>query len=100
MALSSPAVMQSEWFFPLFVLWWLFLTGLLAYFGGWTSLAGRLRADGPDVPVDGKRFRFASGSLGRRFFPVSYGNCLFVVVAPQGLRLSIFLPFRFLSPPL
>ena len=32
--------------------------------------------------------------------PVSYGNCLFVTVNTQGLYLSIFFPFRFLSPPL
>jgi hypothetical protein len=76
MAASGPFVMQPEWFVALFVLWWLFLTGLLAYLGGWTKLAGRFRADGPGVPVDGERFRFASGSLGRRAFPVSYGNCL------------------------
>jgi hypothetical protein len=100
MPASASSVMQPAWFFPLFLLWWLFLGGVLAYLGGWTSLAGRFRADGPNVPVDGERFRFASGSLGRGFFPVSYGNCLFVLVAAEGLRLSIGLPFRFLSPPL
>jgi hypothetical protein len=38
--------------------------------------------------------------MGRRWIPVSYRNCLFVTVTPTGLRLSVFLPFRFLSPPL
>jgi hypothetical protein len=92
----SPEFMQ-QWFLPLFVLGWLFVTGLLAYLSGWVALAGRFRANGS---VDGERFQFSSGSLGRKFLPVSYGNCLFVTVNPQGLRLSIFLPFRFLSPPL
>jgi hypothetical protein len=91
-----PEYMQQS-FLPVFVLGWFLVTGLLAYLSGWVALAARFRADGP---VDGARFQFSSGSLGRRFLPVSYGNCLFVTVNPQGLRLAIFLPFRFLSPPL
>ncbi len=92
----SPEFMQ-QWFLPAFVLVWLFVTGLLAHISGWAILAGRFRADGS---MDGERFRFASGSMGRQYFPVSYGSCLFVTVASQGLHLSIFAPFRLLSPPL
>ena len=39
--------------------------------------------------------------MGRWPFPVTnYGGCLFLTVNDRGFRLSIFLPFRFLSPPL
>lgn len=94
---SAPAFLEPQWFFPLFVVMWLTITGSLAHFGGWASFATVFRAENS---VTGDRFRFASGSMGRRYLPVSYGNCLFVTVNSQGLYLSIFLPFRFQSPPL
>lgn len=100
MTTPVPSILQPPWFFALFALWWLFVTGVLAYLSGWATLAGRYRADVPGIPGDGARFRFSSGSLGRKWFPVNYGNCLFVTVTNRGLRLSIFLPFRFLCPPL
>lgn len=92
-----PEFLQPQWFFPLFVGMWLGITGLLAYMGGWAILASSFRAE---RETDGERFRFRSGSVGWQFFPVRYGNCLFVTVNPEGLRLSILFPFRFLSPPL
>lgn len=49
---------------------------------------------------DGERFRFVSGSMGTRFVPVNYGNCLFVTLNEAGIGLSILFPFRFQSPPL
>jgi hypothetical protein len=70
---------------------------LLSMLGGWTSLAGEFRAT---QRADGERFRFVSGSMGTRVFPVSYGGCLFVTVNETGFGLSILFPFRFLSPPL
>jgi hypothetical protein len=75
---------------------WLGITGLLAHIGGWATLASSFPAQGD---IDGERFRFASGSIGWRYFPVSYGNCLFVTINSEGLRLSILFPFRFQSPP-
>jgi hypothetical protein len=76
---------------------WLGITGLLAHLSGWAHVAR-------DYPVGaspgGQRFNFVSGSMGLRFFPVSYGSCLFVDVGSAGFRLSIFLPFRFLTPPM
>jgi hypothetical protein len=92
-----PDVLQPQWFFPLFVSTWLAITGSLSYIGGWASLA---RAFPANNEVDGQRFRFRSGSLGWRYFPVSYGNCLFVTVSEAGFRLSILFAFRFLSPPI
>ena len=38
--------------------------------------------------------------MGIRYFPVNYGNCLFVTVNEKGLRVAILFLFRFLSPPL
>jgi len=92
-----PEALQPQWFLPLFALMWLVITGLLSCIGGWASLA---RAFPARNEVDGERFRFRSGSLGRRYFPVRYGNCLFVTINQTGFRLSILFPFRFLSPPI
>jgi hypothetical protein len=92
-----PEILQPQWFFPLFVSMWLGITGLLSYIGGWASLASAFPAHDE---VIGERFSFRSGSLGWRYFPVRYGNCLFVTVGREGFRLSILFPFRFLSPPI
>jgi hypothetical protein len=97
MTTPVPAFLQPPWFFLYFGLLWFGVSGVLAYWSGWATLAERFRSDDS---VEGDRFRFVSGSMGRRWIPVSYGNCLFVTVTPTGLRLSLFLPFRFLSPPL
>jgi hypothetical protein len=88
---------SSPWFLPFFALGWLTVTGVIATLSGWSSLATQFRAT---QAIQGERFRFASASLGGRWLPVSYGNCLFVTVAPTGLSLSILFPFRLLSPPL
>jgi hypothetical protein len=92
-----PEVLHPEWFFPLFILMWLGITGLLSYIGGWASLASSFPAHDE---VRGESFRFRSGSLGRRYFPVRYGNCLFITVNQEGFGISILFPFRFLSPPI
>ncbi|MBM5811638.1 MAG: hypothetical protein FJ191_06690 [Gammaproteobacteria bacterium] len=88
----------SSWIaVPLFALLWLVVTGLLASLSGWADLASRYAG----VPMlDGERYRFASGAFGRRWFPVNYNGCLFVHLSPEGLGLSILLPFRFRSPAL
>ena len=92
----SAEIMQ-QWFLPLFVVGWTAVCALLAQLSGWTVLAQRFRANGA---IEGESFRFASGSLGREIFPVSYGHCLFVTVNSQALGVSLFLPFRVFSPPL
>jgi len=46
----------------------------------------------------GEQFRFPSGSIGWRLFPVNYGNCLFVTVSQDGFALAIFLLIRFMHP--
>lgn len=92
-----PEFMQPQWFFPTFALMWIGISALLSKVGGWKNLAGEFRAT---QPTNGQRFRFVSGSMGARRFPVSYRSCLFVTVNETGFRLAIFFPFRFWSPPL
>jgi hypothetical protein len=92
-----PQLAQPQWFFLFFLVMWMGISGLLAVVGGWSSLATLYRANSP---AEGERFYFRSGSLGHRSFPVSYSGCLFPTINSQGLYLSIFLLFRFLSPPL
>jgi hypothetical protein len=92
-----PWYAEPQWGVPMFVLFWFVLTGLLAHLGGWVSLSERHAAN---HAATGERFRFVSGSMGIRFVPVSYGNCLFVTVDARGVYLSILFPFRFMSPPL
>lgn len=94
---SMPAYMQPQIFLPLFAALWFCVTGLLSHLGGWARLARTYRAE---ETQEGERFRFVSGSMGNRFLPVNYGNCLFVTVNARGVRISILLPFRFQSPPL
>jgi hypothetical protein len=94
---APPEFMQPQWFFPLFALMWAAISALLAKFGGWSSLATQFRAE---HPLQGERFRFVSGSLGGRIFPVNYGGCLFVTVNDEGFGLAIFFLFRLFSPPL
>ncbi|WP_295637687.1 hypothetical protein [uncultured Methylibium sp.] len=90
-------LMEPQWLLLLFATMWVGITSLLAMMSGWSSLAGHVRADGR---VDGQRFRFVSGSMGMRWFPVSYGGCLFVTVNDAGFGLAIFFLFRLMSPPL
>lgn len=90
-------LLEPQWFIPFFALMWFVIGGGLALLSGWWSLASRFRAVGA---VAGKRLRLVSGSMGVRFLPVNYGNCLFVTVNDKGFRLGILFLFRFLSPPL
>jgi len=76
---------------------WLGVSGVLALVSGWSGLATHFRAEDS---VQGERFRFASGSMGVRLFPVHYGNCLFVTVNENGFGLAILFLFRMFSPPL
>jgi hypothetical protein len=92
-----PELLEPQWFIPFFALMWFVICGSLALASGWWSLASRFAAPGS---VQGECFRFVSGSMGLRFFPVNYGNCLFVTVNDDGFRLAILFVFRFLSPPL
>jgi len=87
----------TEWFFPAIVVLWLAFSGFLSLLGGWHELAERF-SDGKTLA--GERFRFRSGAIGWKLFPVNYGNCLFVTVGRDGFALSIFLLIRFMHPTL
>lgn len=92
-----PELLEPQWFIPAFALIWFGISGLLSLLSGWGSLASRFPAE---EEIQGERFRFVSGSMGLPFFPVNYGNCLFLTINERGFRLRILFPFRFLSPPL
>ena len=76
---------------------WLGICALLSVLSGWGGLASRFPASDS---IQGDHFRFVSGSMGIPFFPVNYGNCLFVTVSEQGFRVAILFLFRFLTPPM
>jgi hypothetical protein len=85
------------WFLISFPALWLVVTGVLSRVGGWATLGTQFRAT---QPPSGDRFRFVSGSIGKKGFPVGYRNCLLVSVGEQGLSLAVLFLFRFQSPPL
>ena len=89
--------MQPQWLPLTFIVMWIVITGLLAHLSGWAGLSSYLRAT---APPGGEHFRFVSGSMGLKFFPVSYSGCLFLDVNTEGFRLSVLFPFRLQSPPL
>ena len=93
---APPILLQSEWFLPLFLAILLGMAALLTAASGWRTLSNRF----PSVAqAEGERFHFASAKMGRvSWFPVNYGGCLIVTVAPAGLAVSIYLPFRLLCP--
>jgi len=76
---------------------WCALIGLIARLSGWHALAERYPSD---ERIEGELFRFASMSVGPKWFPSHYGGCLFVRLADDGVRLSILFPFRMGHPPL
>jgi hypothetical protein len=92
---------EPFWFVLFFVgSWialWIAISMLLSFMSGWRSLARQFHSS---VPPSGDRFRFATGSLGRGFFPVSYSNCLTLTVGGEGIHLAVFFPFRPFHPPL
>ena len=91
-----PAFLQEDWFLPLFFILLLGIGALLTVASGWRTLAHRFPSV---VQAEGERFHFASAKMGRvPWFPVNYGGCLIVTVAPTGLAISIYLPFRLLCP--
>ena len=98
MSTPPPAFLQPPWFFVFFAAMWLGVGVALSYASGWRALAEWFRST---RPIEGERFRFASGSMGAsNWFPVRYRGCLFITVGAEGFLLSLFFPFRLGSPPL
>jgi hypothetical protein len=76
---------------------------MISVIGGWGRLATRYAC--PD-PISGTTWRFRSAAMSSRpeaffgFLRVSYGSCLKVIANEDGLRLSIWFPFRLGHQPL
>jgi hypothetical protein len=87
-----------------FGLIWAFVISMIAYFGGWHTLAKSYTVDLSRIrPLDqdaGKRFGFASMSLGPSYFPSNYSSCLTIWVSDRGVELQVQPFFRFMHPPL
>ena len=92
-----PPFMTPLLFIPVFVAFWAAITALLAFAGGWATLAEQFPAAHSS---GGERFRSVSGSIRGKGIPVNYRSCLTVTVDEAGFLLSIFFPFRLFSPPL
>ncbi len=83
--------------FPfLFAGMWFFIMGLLAWLGGWTTLAAKYAI--PDRMPEGRLNRWHSGVL-KKSVPASYSNCLNITITPDGLGLSMMLIFSFRHTP-
>jgi hypothetical protein len=81
-------------FLPIFfICFWLILCSSLSWLGGWTALGKRYKAPGKP---EGKRFWMQSVRCGW----VDYNGCVTVWVAPHGLYMAVWLPFRSGHPPL
>jgi hypothetical protein len=80
--------------FPFFFVgMWCAVSLILSTLGGWRRLAESFPARGEP---SGRRFSMQGGRVG----PVKYGGCLTIYSSPEGLYLSVWLPFRLGHPPL
>lgn len=70
-----------------FVAFWAFVTMLLSFFSGWTSLGETYRGR---LSSEWRSEWMATASLNRFGIPVSYSNCLNVAVGNEGVQLSVF----------
>ena len=84
-------------FIAAWLVMWVAITFALSRLSGWSFLARKFRAASE---IDGDKYWFVSGRMGKRFLPVNYGYCLFVTVGKAGLHLSLLIPFRLASAPL
>jgi len=94
---STPWLFEGWRFSIFFVVLWVTMCGVLAFTSGWFGLSKRLAGR---LPVTSGSSSFQSGAMGNRYFPVSYGNCLFVKVGPAGIGISILWLFRVFAPPI
>jgi hypothetical protein len=88
----------------LFPIFWCCVVASISFIGGWHALAKRFRAEEKIFRIaesdDGKRFRCASMTMGPRYFPTNYGNCLTIRVSREGIRIKVWPMFRIFHPPL
>ena len=84
-----------QWFLPLFAVAWGVIMALLSFKGGWHALAKLYPAQSR---TSGESFWFTSMALGVGRAPVTYSNVLFIDLSPEGIGISILLPFRIFHP--
>jgi hypothetical protein len=88
----------------LFSILWCGIVAFISYIGGWHQLAKSFRAEEKIFRVTnwdkGERFRCASMSMGPKYFPTNYGNCLTIHVSCDGIGITVWPLFRCLHPPL
>jgi hypothetical protein len=91
-------------FFLLFAILWCGGIASISVIGGWYGLAKLFRAEERVFRIaeaeEGERFRCASMTMGPKYFPTNYGNCLTVHVSRDGIGIKVWPLFRFLHPPL
>jgi hypothetical protein len=90
--LNNPA-----WTIPVSVAIWLVVTFVTSRTSGWAVLAQQFAAD---EAIEGDRYRFVSGTMGKGFFRFRYANTLFITVGRKGLHISTILPLRIAHTPL
>jgi hypothetical protein len=74
-----------------FFLFWLGILEVISRAGGWKRVGQRYAAT--SVP-EGRRFSMQHIAFGW----VDYNGCLTIIVAPEGIFLSLWQPFRFSHP--
>lgn len=79
-------------FLVVFPLFWSGVVWIIAQMG-WARFARHYQTDAPPTS---RRFRFTSGAVGLS----NYNSALHVAIEPEGLHLSVPLPFRPGHPPL
>jgi hypothetical protein len=90
---QHPALFAS--IFPVYFLaLWLLVGAVISLVGGWHSLAGRYRAQGP---FTGMKRTMQSG---RMRWLANYNNVLTLGASQEGLYLACMFLFRFMHPPL
>jgi hypothetical protein len=89
-------------FVVMFPVFWCCVMAFISFFGGWHALASSFRAEEKIFRIpelnQGKRFRCASLTMGRKYFPINYGNCLTIQISNEGFRNKMWLLLRFLHP--
>lgn len=90
---SAPPTIFIVLFPFIFVGMWCVVSFLLSAIGGWRQLAESFPARGQP---SGRRFIMQGMKVGL----VTYSGCVTVYSSPEGIYLSVWLPFRLGHPPL
>jgi hypothetical protein len=101
---AQPGPATAILFFLLFSIIWCCVIAAIACIGGWRELARSFPAEQTTFRISGaddeQRFHYASMSMGPKYFPTNYGNCLTIRVSGEGIDVKVWPMFRVLHPPL